>query len=78
MVEQYNMIKMFLVVVDDGFEVLLEFFYNGKWFMDFINIKQDKYQLLFVFFKVKGLVKQYIDLYNYFVEEDIKKIVEVN
>ncbi|KAK4166168.1 hypothetical protein QBC43DRAFT_233375 [Cladorrhinum sp. PSN259] len=64
--------------IDDGFEALLEPFYNGKKLTDPISAKEDKYQLLPAFLKVKGLVKQHIDSYNYFVEEDIKKIVESN
>ncbi|XP_068646437.1 DNA-directed RNA polymerase III subunit 2 isoform X1 [Aristolochia californica] len=35
----------------------------------------DKYQLLPEFLKVRGLVKQHIDSFNYFVNCDIKKIV---
>lgn len=77
-VEQHNTTKMPSAAVDDGFEALLEPFYNGKRLTDPINTKQDKYQLLPAFLKVKGLVKQHIDSYNYFVEEDIKKIVEAN
>ncbi|KAK4186073.1 hypothetical protein QBC35DRAFT_284637 [Podospora australis] len=63
---------------DDGFEALLEPFYNGKKLTDPIKTKEDKYQLVPAFLKVKGLVKQHIDSYNYFVEEDIKKIVNAN
>ncbi|KAK4228023.1 hypothetical protein QBC38DRAFT_476397 [Podospora fimiseda] len=67
-----------MVVIDDGFEALLEPFYNGKKLTDPIKTKEDKYQLLPAFLKVKGLVKQHIDSYNYFVQEDIKKIVQSN
>jgi DNA-directed RNA polymerase III subunit RPC2 len=34
--------------------------------------------LLPAFLKVKGLVKQHIDSYNYFVEVEIKKILKAN
>jgi DNA-directed RNA polymerase III subunit RPC2 len=40
--------------IDDGFEALLEPFYNGKKLTDPINTKEDKYQLLPAFLKVKG------------------------
>ncbi|ROW04018.1 hypothetical protein VSDG_01126 [Cytospora chrysosperma] len=63
---------------DDGFEALLEPFYNGKKLTDPISTKDDKYQLLPAFLKVKGLVKQHIDSYNYFVDHDIKEIVKAN
>lgn len=39
---------------DDGFEALLEPFYNGKKLTDPISTKEDKYQLLPAFLKVKG------------------------
>ncbi|KAH6621088.1 hypothetical protein B0J18DRAFT_399126 [Chaetomium sp. MPI-SDFR-AT-0129] len=64
--------------IDDGFEALLEPFYNGKKLTDPISTKEDKYQLLPAFLKVKGLVKQHIDSYNFFVEQEIKDIVKAN
>ncbi|KAI9800410.1 MAG: DNA-directed RNA polymerase III core subunit ret1 [Piccolia ochrophora] len=39
---------------------------------------KDKWNLLPAFLKVKGLVKQHIDSFNFFVEVEIKKIVEAN
>ncbi|KAH8770127.1 hypothetical protein F5883DRAFT_493775 [Diaporthe sp. PMI_573] len=63
---------------DDGFEALLEPFYNGKKLTDPISTREDKYQLLPAFLKVKGLVKQHIDSYNYFIDHDIKEIVKAN
>ncbi|KAL2205216.1 DNA-directed RNA polymerase III 130 kDa polypeptide [Sarocladium strictum] len=65
-------------VADDGFEALLEPFYNGKKLTDPISTKEDKFQLLPAFLKVKGLVKQHIDSYNFFVEQEIKDIVNAN
>ncbi len=65
-------------VVDDGFEALLEPFYNGKRLTDPISTREDKFQLLPAFLKVKGLVKQHIDSYNFFVEHEIKEIVRTN
>jgi len=39
---------------------------------------QDKWNLLPAFLKVKGLVKQHIDSFNYFVETEIKDIIKAN
>ncbi|ODA81034.1 hypothetical protein RJ55_03996 [Drechmeria coniospora] len=64
--------------IDDGFEALLEPFYNGKKLTDPVSTKEDKFQLLPAFLKVKGLVKQHIDSYNFFVEHEIKDIVRAN
>ncbi|XP_038970823.1 DNA-directed RNA polymerase III subunit 2 isoform X1 [Phoenix dactylifera] len=38
----------------------------------------DKFQLLPAFLKVRGLVKQHIDSFNYFINHDIKKIMKAN
>ncbi|CAI9113304.1 OLC1v1013878C1 [Oldenlandia corymbosa var. corymbosa] len=38
----------------------------------------DKFQLLPEFLKVRGLVKQHLDSFNYFVNTEIKKIVAAN
>ena len=43
-----------------------------------IKSLQDKYALIPAFLKVKGLVKQHIDSYNYFLDRDIKNIVKAN
>ncbi|KAL9944138.1 hypothetical protein ACHAO5_006227 [Verticillium nonalfalfae] len=64
--------------LDDGFEALLEPFYNGKKLTDPISTQEDKFQLLPAFLKVKGLVKQHIDSYNFFVDHEIKDIVRAN
>lgn len=42
------------MIQDDGFEALLEPFYNGKKLSDPVSTKEDKYQLLPAFLKVKG------------------------
>ncbi|KAJ3634148.1 hypothetical protein MTP99_011053 [Tenebrio molitor] len=39
---------------------------------------EEKWKLVPAFLKVKGLVKQHIDSFNYFINADIKKIVEAN
>lgn len=41
-------------LIDDGFEALLEPFYNGKKLTDPVSAKEDKFQLLPAFLKVKG------------------------
>ncbi|KAK7262597.1 hypothetical protein RJT34_30172 [Clitoria ternatea] len=38
----------------------------------------DKFQLLPEFLKIRGLVKQHLDSFNYFVRTDIRKIVRAN
>ncbi|KAK1776712.1 hypothetical protein QBC45DRAFT_418734 [Copromyces sp. CBS 386.78] len=67
-----------MAALDDGFEALLEPFYNGKKLTDPVSTKEDKFHLVPAFLKVKGLVKQHIDSYNYFVNEEIKDIVKAN
>lgn len=42
------------------------------------STSQDKWLLLPAFLKVKGLVKQHLDSFNYFVDVDIKNIVRAN
>ncbi len=44
----------------------------------FLSTPQDKWNLLPAFLKVKGLVKQHIDSYNFFVEHEIQSIVDAN
>lgn len=36
---------------------------------------KDKWKLLPYFLKMRGLMRQHIDSFNYFVEKDIKNIV---
>ena len=60
----------------DPFDALLEPFYYNKGLTDPIDTARDKWNLLPAFLKVKGLVKQHLDSYNYFVEVQLKKIVE--
>ncbi|KAL9634049.1 MAG: hypothetical protein Q9164_004319, partial [Protoblastenia rupestris] len=62
----------------DGFDALLEPFYHGKSLTEPIDTAKDKWNLLPAFLKVKGLVKQHIDSFNYFLEVEIKKIVKAN
>ncbi|KAK6640736.1 DNA-directed RNA polymerase III subunit RPC2 [Polyplax serrata] len=43
-----------------------------------IEVLENKWKLVPEFLKVKGLVKQHTDSFNYFIKVDIKKIVEAN
>ncbi|EON61783.1 DNA-directed RNA polymerase III subunit RPC2 [Coniosporium apollinis CBS 100218] len=63
---------------NEDFEALLEPFYYGKSLTDPINTAKDKWNLLPAFLKVKGLVKQHIDSFNFFVETELKNIVKAN
>ncbi|KAN0110233.1 DNA-directed rna polymerase-like protein III subunit [Hyaloscypha variabilis] len=67
-----------VVKQDESFSALLEPFYAGKSLTDPINTAKDKWNLLPAFLKVKGLVKQHIDSFNFFVEHEIKEIVKAN
>lgn len=61
-----------------SFEELCQANYKGKSLSDPVSTAQDKWNLLPAFLKVKGLVKQHLDSFNFFVETDIKKIVKAN
>lgn len=39
---------------------------------------KDKWKLVPAFLKVRGLWKQHIDSFNYFIRVEIKKVVEAN
>ncbi|KAL2915844.1 DNA-directed RNA polymerase III complex subunit Rpc2 [Polyrhizophydium stewartii] len=52
--------------------------YAGKKLTDPINTAEDKWRLLPAFLQTKGLVKQHLDSFNYFLETDIKMIVKAN
>jgi len=43
-----------------------------------VKTVEDKWKLVPAFLKVKGLVKQHIDSFNYFATEDIRNIVKAN
>ncbi|KAI9735257.1 MAG: DNA-directed RNA polymerase III core subunit ret1 [Cirrosporium novae-zelandiae] len=62
----------------DSLDALMQPFYYGKSLTDPINTAQDKWNLLPAFLKVKGLVKQHIDSFNYFTDVELKKIVQAN
>ncbi|KAJ1031443.1 hypothetical protein NDA13_001836 [Ustilago tritici] len=52
--------------------------YKGKGLMDPIKSVEDKWELVPAFLQVKGLVKQHIESYNYFVDHDLKNIIKAN
>ncbi|KAG8526280.1 DNA-directed RNA polymerase III subunit [Bacidia gigantensis] len=62
----------------DGLDPFFQPFYAGKSLTAPINTAKDKWNLLPAFLRVKGLVKQHIDSFNYFLEVEIKKIVKAN
>uniref|UniRef100_A0A1B6DRA4 DNA-directed RNA polymerase subunit beta n=1 Tax=Clastoptera arizonana TaxID=38151 RepID=A0A1B6DRA4_9HEMI len=43
-----------------------------------VKTLQDKWELVPSFLSIKGLVKQHIDSFNYFINKDIKNIVKAN
>ena len=43
-----------------------------------VNTVQEKWKLLPAFLKVKGLVRQHVDSFNYFITTEIKKIMKAN
>ncbi|KAL8872404.1 MAG: hypothetical protein Q9174_001957 [Haloplaca sp. 1 TL-2023] len=63
---------------NDGFDALLEPFYQGKSMTEAIDTERDKWNLLPAFLKVKGLVKQHIDSFNYLLEVGLKQVVKTN
>ncbi|KAK9349878.1 hypothetical protein V1505DRAFT_342873 [Lipomyces doorenjongii] len=63
---------------DVSFNELLQPVYHGKKLTDAVNTAEDKWLLLPAFLKIKGLVKQHLDSFNYFVNVDLKKIVRAN
>ncbi|GMM34363.1 DNA-directed RNA polymerase III core subunit [Saccharomycopsis crataegensis] len=63
---------------DEAFNELLKPVYKGKELTDKIDTVEDKWNLLPAFLKVKGLVKQHLDSFNYFVDRDLKKIIQAN
>ncbi|KAL8742501.1 MAG: hypothetical protein Q9190_005022 [Brigantiaea leucoxantha] len=63
---------------DSGFDALLAPFYQGKSISEPIDTAKDKWNLLPAFLKVKGLVKQHIDSFNYLLDVELKNIVRTN
>ncbi|SYW75290.1 probable DNA-directed RNA polymerase III, 130 KD subunit [Ustilago bromivora] len=63
---------------DDPIAALKATNYKGKGLMDPIKSVEDKWELVPAFLQVKGLVKQHIESYNYFVDHDLKNIIKAN
>ncbi|KAK5132481.1 hypothetical protein LTR08_009027 [Meristemomyces frigidus] len=64
--------------IRDEMDALLKPFYYSKHLTDPINTARDKWNLLPAFLRVKGLVKQHIDSYDYFTDVSLKEIVKAN
>ncbi|KAJ8955587.1 hypothetical protein NQ318_001417 [Aromia moschata] len=56
----------------------LDCFGDPQYYHQPIKEIQEKWKLVPAFLKIKGLVKQHIDSFNYFINVEIKKIVEAN
>ncbi|KAK1076114.1 DNA-directed RNA polymerase III complex subunit Rpc2, partial [Friedmanniomyces endolithicus] len=65
-------------LVRDDMDALLKPFYYSKHLTDPINTARDKWNLLPAFLRVKGLVKQHIDSYDYFTDVALKEIIKAN
>ncbi|KAF7297157.1 DNA-directed RNA polymerase subunit beta [Mycena indigotica] len=61
-----------------GWDQLTGGSWHGLGLTDPIKSVEDKWLLLPAFLKVKGLVKQHIDSFNFFCNHDIKNIVKAN
>lgn len=59
-------------------DALLRPFYYNKSLTDPINTARDKWNLLPAFLQVKGLIKQHTDSFDYFIDVEMKKIVQAN
>jgi len=59
-------------------DALLQPEYRGKSLTDPVSDLEDKWNLLPAFLRVKGLVKQHLDSFNFFIEKDIKQIMAAN
>ncbi|KAI8902568.1 hypothetical protein BC833DRAFT_573330 [Globomyces pollinis-pini] len=52
--------------------------YAGKKLTDKIDTVEDKWRLVPAFLQTKGLIKQHLDSFNYFIETDMKTILKAN
>ncbi|KAF2168064.1 hypothetical protein M409DRAFT_21511 [Zasmidium cellare ATCC 36951] len=66
------------VVAGDDLDALLRPFYYTKRLTDPINTAKDKWNLLPAFLRVKGLIKQHTDSFDYFTDVELKKILKAN
>jgi DNA-directed RNA polymerase III subunit RPC2 len=65
-------------VFRDEMDELMKPFYYQKHLTDPINTARDKWNLLPAFLRVKGLIKQHLDSYNYLTDVTLKEIVRAN
>ncbi|TCD62821.1 DNA-directed RNA polymerase III core subunit ret1 [Steccherinum ochraceum] len=63
---------------EQNWDSLNQTHWRGLGLSDPVKTVEDKWLLLPAFLKVKGLVKQHIDSFNYFVDVDIKNILKAN
>ncbi|GAA6054796.1 hypothetical protein JCM3770_007439 [Rhodotorula araucariae] len=61
-----------------GLQALAQDTFKGKSLTDPVKSVTDKWDLLPAFLAVKGLVKQHIDSFNYFVDVDLQAILRAN
>ncbi|KAJ3016627.1 DNA-directed RNA polymerase III core subunit ret1 [Thoreauomyces humboldtii] len=52
--------------------------YAGKKLTDPISAVEDKWRLVPAFLQTKGLIKQHVDSFNYFIETEMKQIMQAN
>ncbi|BGP19947.1 hypothetical protein JCM10213_006723 [Rhodosporidiobolus nylandii] len=62
----------------EGLEAMGQETWKGKALTDPVKSVTDKWDLLPAFLAVKGLVKQHIDSFNYFVDVDLQAILRAN
>ncbi|GAA6041926.1 hypothetical protein JCM8097_000226 [Rhodosporidiobolus ruineniae] len=62
----------------EGLEAMGQESWKGKSLTDPVKSVTDKWDLLPAFLAVKGLVKQHIDSFNYFVDVDLQAILRAN
>ncbi|WWD16953.1 hypothetical protein CI109_101385 [Kwoniella shandongensis] len=67
---------------EEEWQDLMKRTYGGQkgadWYAKGVKTVEDKWELLPAFLKVKGLVKQHLDSFNYFINVDIKAILAAN
>ncbi|GAA5931078.1 DNA-directed RNA polymerase III core subunit RET1 [Sporobolomyces koalae] len=64
--------------INAGLEAMGQETYKGKSLTDPVKNVADKWDLLPAFLAVKGLVKQHIDSFNYFVDVELQAILRAN
>lgn len=67
---QQSNIYYFIMEVDEGNE--FNELYNAKVLNKPLKTIEDKWKLVPAFLRIRGLVKQHIDSFNYFINSEIK------